>query len=97
MSKITMAVAFGAGYVLGARAGRQRYEELRDRAQEFWSNPKVQKQAQKVQEQAKQVPGQAKEHLPASMGGTNDTDGRGTATSDAAAGGPDLTGGPIRG
>lgn len=71
MSRITMAAAFGTGYVLGARAGRQRYDELRDRAQELWTNPKVQKQAQKVQEQAKQVPGQVKEHLPGSMGDTS--------------------------
>lgn len=71
MNKITMTVAFGAGYVLGARAGRERYDQLRDRAVELWTDPKVQRQAKKVQEQAKQVPGQVKEHLPDSMGGSS--------------------------
>ncbi len=61
MSKITMAAAFGAGYVVGAKAGRQRYEELSAKAKELWSNPKVQEQAGKVQEQAKKrVPGGSK-------------------------------------
>lgn len=82
MGKVSMAVALGAGYVLGTRAGRGRYEQLRDRAQKVWTNPKVQQQATKVKEQAKQVPGQAKEHLPESIGrmtgsdqdrGTNET------------------------
>lgn len=76
MSKITMAAAFGAGYVLGARAGRGRYEELRDKAQELWTNPKVQRQAHKVQEQAKQVPGQVKEHVPESLGGDDGVGGQ---------------------
>ncbi|QOK22390.1 hypothetical protein IGS73_15090 [Janibacter indicus] len=70
MNKITMTVAFGAGYVLGARAGRERYDQLRDRAVELWTDPKVQRQAKKVQEQAKQVPGQVKQRLPDSIGGS---------------------------
>ncbi|MGB3258754.1 MAG: hypothetical protein WBA72_12300, partial [Ornithinimicrobium sp.] len=61
MSKITMAAAFGVGYVVGAKAGRQRYEELSGKAKELWNNPKVQEQAGKVQEQAKnRLPGGAK-------------------------------------
>ncbi len=43
MSKITMAAAAAAGYVLGARAGRDRYDELSQKAEELWNNPKVQK------------------------------------------------------
>lgn len=70
MNKISTAVAFGTGYVLGARAGRQRYDELRERAQEVWTDPKLQQQAKKMQEQAKHVPGQVKEHLPGSKGGS---------------------------
>ncbi|UJH69589.1 hypothetical protein [Ornithinimicrobium sp. INDO-MA30-4] len=58
MSKITMAAAFGAGYIFGSKAGRQRYEELKAKAEELWSNPKVQEQAAKVSEQAKdRMPG----------------------------------------
>lgn len=60
MSKITMVAAFGTGYVLGAKAGRERYEQLSAKAQQLWSHPKVQEQAGKVQEQAKDRWGKAK-------------------------------------
>lgn len=35
-------VGFGAGYVLGARAGRERYEELKASWDQFMGNPSVQ-------------------------------------------------------
>ncbi|MBW8172531.1 hypothetical protein K0651_05630 [Ornithinimicrobium sp. Arc0846-15] len=58
MSKITMAAAFGAGYVLGSKAGRERYEELRAKAKDVWANPKVQEQIGKASDEAKaRVPG----------------------------------------
>lgn len=74
MSKIMMAAAFGAGYVLGAKAGRERYDQLRAKAQELWSNPKVQEQAGKVQERAGQVQEQAKGRLSKGKSGA-DADG----------------------
>lgn len=55
MSKLMMAAAFGAGYVLGAKAGRERYDQLSTKAQDLWSNPKVQEKAATLQEQAKSV------------------------------------------
>ena len=63
MSKIMMAAAFGAGYVLGAKAGRERYEQISAKAQELWSHPKVQEQAGKAKEQAGKVTEQAKGRL----------------------------------
>ena len=45
MSKIMMTAAFGAGYVLGTKAGRERYEQLSVKAQELWGHHKVQEQA----------------------------------------------------
>ena len=63
MSKIMMATAFGAGYVLGARAGRERYEQLSAKAQELWGHPKVQEQADKAKQQAGRVTEQAKGRL----------------------------------
>lgn len=42
MSKISLLVAGGVGYVLGARAGRGRYEQIKSGAQKFAGNPKVQ-------------------------------------------------------
>lgn len=69
MSKIVMAAAFGAGYVLGAKAGRERYEQLSAKAQELWSHPKVQEQASKVQDQAGKMQEQAKDRLRKSKDG----------------------------
>lgn len=63
MSRIMLAAVFGAGYVLGAKAGRQRYDQLSAKAQELWSSPKVQEQAEKVKEQAGKVQDQAKDRL----------------------------------
>jgi hypothetical protein len=45
MSKMSVVVAAGVGYVLGARAGRQRYEQIVSVADRFWHDPRVQRQA----------------------------------------------------
>ncbi len=37
-----LVIGFGVGYVLGSRAGRERYEELRSAWQRFTGNPTVQ-------------------------------------------------------
>ena len=37
------------GYVLGARAGRKRYEQIRAGAEKFWNSPTVQKRVDQVQ------------------------------------------------
>ena len=41
--KILLVVGLGVGYVLGARAGRQRYEQLKSAVQNFWNDPRVQR------------------------------------------------------
>jgi len=46
MSKILILVAGAAGYVAGARAGRDRYDEIVDKAQGAWTNPKLRKAAE---------------------------------------------------
>jgi len=45
MSKIVTLAAAAAGYVLGARAGRERYEQIAGQAQKLWHDPRVQKAA----------------------------------------------------
>src|SRR6478735_9318814 len=59
MAKLKMLVAFGAGYVLGSRAGRERYEQIVDKAQGAWRDPRVQRKAHQaqgvVQEKASQA------------------------------------------
>ncbi len=57
IKKLTLLAAFGGGYVLGARAGRARYEQIADGARRFAGNPKVQAAASKAQETvAQQAP-----------------------------------------
>jgi len=42
--KILLVVGFGVGYVLGTRAGREKYEEIKATANKLWNDPRVQKQ-----------------------------------------------------
>jgi hypothetical protein len=41
-NKIVFATGMAVGYVLGTRAGRESYEQLKTKAQELWNDPKVQ-------------------------------------------------------
>jgi hypothetical protein len=50
--KATFVIGFGAGYVLGARAGRDRYEALARGARRVMENPTVQGAAGVLQAQA---------------------------------------------
>jgi hypothetical protein len=60
VKKLTLLIAAGAGYVLGPRAGRERYEQIKTQATKTWNNPKVQEAADAVQTQAKQAAGDVK-------------------------------------
>ncbi|PSK92417.1 hypothetical protein CLV30_13233 [Haloactinopolyspora alba] len=40
--KLLILAGAAVGYVLGTRAGRQRYEDLKGRADALWHDPKVQ-------------------------------------------------------
>ncbi len=42
--KILFVAGLGLGYVLGTRAGRERYEQLKSAATTFWNDPRVQRQ-----------------------------------------------------
>ena len=50
MSKMTILAAGALGYVLGARAGRERYEQIASGTRRFMGNPKVQQVRQQAQE-----------------------------------------------
>jgi len=50
MSKFTLLLGFGAGYVLGARAGRERYDQIVAQAQRVWRDPRVQQRAEQAQD-----------------------------------------------
>lgn len=48
--KILFVVGLGVGYVLGTRAGREKYEQLRAAALKVWNDPRVQKQVDVVED-----------------------------------------------
>lgn len=51
--KLTLLVGVGIGYVLGARAGRKRYEQMKRAVNRFWEDPRVQNQVQNVEDFAR--------------------------------------------
>ena len=59
MSKLTLLVAGAAGYVLGARAGRQRYDQISATASRVMGNPRV----QAAKRQAADVAAEQASHL----------------------------------
>jgi hypothetical protein len=69
-TKATFLAGFATGYVLGARAGRARYEQIRDAARAFASNPTVQSTANSLQHQAGEALTTAKDKAAGSLGST---------------------------
>lgn len=50
MRKLTLLIALAIGYVLGAKAGRQRYEQIKNAAFRVKDDPRVQSAASTVTE-----------------------------------------------
>jgi hypothetical protein len=48
--KILLVVGLGVGYVLGSRAGRERYDEIVETAKKFWEDPRVKKQVNQAED-----------------------------------------------
>lgn len=48
--KILFVAGLAVGYVLGTRAGREKYEELRSAALKVWNDPRVQKNIDNVED-----------------------------------------------
>jgi len=65
--KILFLVGLGVGYVLGTKAGRERYEQIRSRAKGVWDSEPVQRQKDRagdfVRERAPEVAGQVEKQL----------------------------------
>ena len=53
MAKLTFIAGLAAGYVLGSRAGRQRYEQIRRTSGKVWNSGPVQKQVSSAKEVAR--------------------------------------------
>jgi len=54
MRKLPLLLAAGVGYVLGAKAGRERYEQIRSQAQRFAKDPRVQRTAHQAADTVKE-------------------------------------------
>jgi hypothetical protein len=57
--KLTFVVGLAVGYVLGTRAGRERYEEMKKSLREFSQNPAVRNAAETAGHNASQFAGKA--------------------------------------
>jgi hypothetical protein len=69
-TKATFIAGFVTGYVLGARAGRGRYEQIRQAAKAFARNPAVQSTATSLQHQAGDALHSAKDKAASTLGST---------------------------
>lgn len=58
--KLTLLAGIGAGYVLGTRAGRERYDQICDQAKKLWRDPRVQAKADQARDMAAEKAEQAK-------------------------------------
>jgi hypothetical protein len=61
MKKLMLLVAGGVGYVLGTRAGRERYEQIKKTALRVKDDPRVQEKAHQAADVVKET---AKEKAP---------------------------------
>jgi uncharacterized protein YjbJ (UPF0337 family) len=55
MKKILLLIGVGIGYILGAKAGRERYDQIAGKANKVWSDPRVQEKVEDVKAQAPEV------------------------------------------
>src|SRR3954454_11052541 len=101
MSKLGFIVGVGVGYVLGAKAGRRRYEQIKARADKVWQSPTVQHKVNdatqvvrdKAPELQHKVAAAAKDAgsaVKAKVGGS-DHSGTGASGSDTTASGTSVT------
>lgn len=75
MKKLLVIAAAAAGYVLGTRAGRARYEQIREQSSKVWNSPTVQHGVDEATDRARQA---------ASAAGSSVADAASSAASTAA-------------
>jgi hypothetical protein len=59
--KLAVLAGVGVGYVLGTRAGRERYEQMREKAQSLWQDPRVTEKRQQAAHVARDQASAAKD------------------------------------
>ena len=77
--KLTLAAAAGAGYVLGAKAGKERYNQIEAKFREIAGMPAVQNATATVKDTASSVADTAKTTVTEKVGGSSDS-GFGSST-----------------
>jgi hypothetical protein len=60
--KFIFVIGFGVGYVLGSKAGRERYDQIRSKVQDLQESPTVQSAAGVLQQQASDLLDSARGH-----------------------------------
>jgi hypothetical protein len=63
MSRLFVVAVGAAAYVLGARAGRERYDQISAGARSLWRDPRVQKKASQAADVVRDQAPRAGEHL----------------------------------
>ena len=81
MNKLLLIVGAGVGYVLGARAGRERYDQIADQANKLWTDPRVQTKVEEVKEKAPEVAAKVSEQAKSKAGEVKSKVGGHEATS----------------
>src|SRR3712207_5560269 len=76
MAKLSFLVGFGAGYVLGAKAGTERYEQIRRAWEQAKDNPQLQGLAGMAQARADGVLNSAKARVGLNSSGDRSTAAR---------------------
>ena len=54
MRKLTLLAGLAVGYVLGTRDGRERYEQIKERATTLWNHPRARAKASAVRDLAQE-------------------------------------------
>ncbi|MFC7532182.1 hypothetical protein [Actinoplanes sp. GCM10030250] len=82
--KLMFLTGLAAGFVMGSRAGREKYEEIRANAQKVWQHPSVQEAAGVAQAQANKLYTEGKDKIQSSkLGEKLQTGTTGTSSSDS--------------
>ena len=76
--KLWFISGLAAGFVLGTRAGREKYEEIVSNARKVWENPTVQEAAGVAQAQATRLYSEGKDKISNSKLGEKLSTGSGT-------------------
>jgi hypothetical protein len=79
--KLMFISGLAAGFVLGSRAGREKYEEIRANAKKVWEHPTVQEAAGVAQAQANKLYTEGKDKIGSSKLGEKVSSGGSSSSS----------------